>query len=175
MVPGRSNFDLWQKSGTGTDFSPSSSISPCQQHSAIAPYSSSSSHSSYQKDKREQPEKTNTRRQFLANGPRGTAISVDQGIGKRHSQVVWFVIYFLRSVVIKVAVPTFHSVSKNFRCNTITRGLAKLPHATRFLKCIREVHFASLPGYRPFPQVLSLQNAGMLYQTMSRPFPSLSL
>jgi hypothetical protein len=41
-----------RQSGTGTDFSPSTSVFPCQYHSASAPYLSSSTCSSYQ-DKRE--------------------------------------------------------------------------------------------------------------------------
>ena len=39
--------------GTGTSFSPGTSVFPCQYHSTIAPHSSSSTRCSYQKDKGE--------------------------------------------------------------------------------------------------------------------------
>ena len=43
------------QSDTGRGFSPSNSVFPCQYHSIIAPYSSSSTCDSYQKDKRAKP------------------------------------------------------------------------------------------------------------------------
>jgi len=43
------------QSGTGTSFSSITSLFPCQYHSTIAPYSSASTHCSYQKDKPTNP------------------------------------------------------------------------------------------------------------------------